>query len=368
MAAAVFNTAFRPINGMISVLAGYVMIISIVAYAVLGLRTRKLSVFVLFVAVLFYNMISFVFMGMVPSLEQYIQSAVMLVSLLLCLLKTPDQYRKSDIRFLFQCNLLLAMVFVLYAYLPVPFKYTRLNEYGYMGFTMGLGNTNSTSILVMGTIMLLVAEMRMGTSRMKKYLNTAVCVLLLGVLWRLESRTCILCIAIFLAGIFFYGKKRIPSKRIFWMAIGISFLSIAAHIWLASIGNIVIFGKPLASGRSALLESAIDQIEQMPWGYLLGRPDIHLFANYHNAPISLFCNIGLFGILLTYFLWSRLCSKIRCNIEKNHIALISYLGLIVFFIESSSEAGVMLGSVPYLVQIAILIKIGIDSEKKTISA
>lgn len=264
----------------------------------------------------------------------------------------PQHYTKRDLKEIFLINKLLSLIYIAYSFLPFPFRYTLANEWGYYAFTLNMGNTNSTSIYMLFSLMLLVIELTQTSIRWQRFLLLCMSACLIYIIVLLKSRMVLACSVV---TIMFVFPKRIRLRR--WHAYLGVFIPVAAiflQMRMGSIGEIIIMGKPLASGRANLFEEYISLLGNDPWSYILGRIGQHKLNNYHNAPLAILMNLGIVGYVCYVVFW---CYTLRTAIEQStctRIQTVATMCLLVFFVHSAAEAAPMIGMVRYGVPIIVL--------------
>lgn len=355
----VLHTLVSPFAGTLTRLCGYVMIIGMVLYSVLGIDFRQANRKIILIFSLFTYGFIMGIAGNVADVSTYYQGLILFTSMLLCIIKRPQQYNVNEKDFFFFLNFCQSIVFCAFTYLPFPYKYTVVNEYGFKGFTMGLGNTNATSMMLLITMMLLVIEIYFTEKKSIRWRNVVVCVLLFRTLWLLSSRTSVLCFIIYVVLLFFLRKGKQFGIKWFWGAVVVSALNIVVQLSLAQMKSIVILGKPLASGRDRMYEDVIARILEYPLDYILGRIDLYGLGNYHNGPLSLVCAFGLIGLIIYYSIWRFAIKEILDR--KEVFAQYTYLALVMVLVSTASEASLLLGGVPFSLQTILLVRLGVDS-------
>ncbi len=364
MLALTMHTMISPWESKIVIIAGYAMILGTWLYAVAGTNFRKVNAKVLLVMwICFYSIICMI-IGNPKTPSALFQSIIAISCFLLCFLRRAEEYRSKDLKFIFDCNLVHAITFAVYTYVPFSFRYTTVNEYGYRAFTMNMGNSNATSISVMFVMILLLIEVYVTQSKTRKWTNILCTLLLTRTLLLLGSRNSIVCVALFMLLAFLYRHGKKFGMLCFWGAVSFSTLSIVVHLVLSQMGEILVFGKSLATGRGVMFEEILNNIQNNPLQFILGRPDLYGFGNYHNGPLSIFCSIGIVGTVFYYAVWKQGMKQICKKSENNTLSALAYFAILSFIVNSGSEAAALMGGVPFSVEIMVLLCIGKGVLKK----
>ena len=165
LVAAVINIALIPIASGVAAYFGYLMIICFWAYALvwtLKNRLIKISILLLFAIVALSAVTSTMYFND-EELRKKIISLVSFISFYWMLslpADTDSQQNNIEFKHLYYSAVALTLVFVIYAFAFPAIAYTPYGAYGYLIFTMGLGNPNGTAVYVLFTAMVLLLALR----------------------------------------------------------------------------------------------------------------------------------------------------------------------------------------------------------------
>lgn len=144
------------------------------------------------------------------------------------------------------------------------------------------------------------------------------------------------------------------------MLIPIGFLFLMIRLG-AFDSDIELMGKSAVTGRPELYEETIRMIMANPFDYVFGSIGLHRLTNSHNAPITIIANFGVLGYLLYWIFWQGEFAEQMNRTHYSNIQRLATFMLIAYMVHSSAEAGVMIGSVIYGLQLVIISRLAKDS-------
>lgn len=255
----------------------------------------------------------------------------------------------------FHGNYALCAMFILYTFGPFGFKMMTVNEYGKQVFSMGLGNPNGVSMLVMVSIIYLILHIADRKKRIPRIIDG---ILILGLsysLYLLSSRTAVFCCLAVLA--FFVLKmdriERIASRIVLFFPI----LMILFQLNISQIDfGFEIFGKAIDTGRSEIYHRVLETMRGNPIHIILGNLCENWFYNAHNCVLTILFTLGLIGVILFLGFWNHQFAILR-RVSKNKLQKIAFFAVIVFMIHASAESMAVIGTVPYSIHVVIIMKI-----------
>jgi len=358
------NISLTPISRSLSVLSGYCLLLLTMALPITATKTPvefkvKPSFFCLILLVIVIAA-SYVAESTALNLD-LLKDVLLLICTYAAIAVDSQPLAKRDLQDIFNLGKVLCLTYVAYTFLPFDFRYTVINEWGDTAFTMSMGNTNATAISVMFCILLLMAEITQTDSVIKKCLNYVLALMLFYTVYLLGSRTVLVCCF----GLVFYPVFHRMRIRKFYLfaAMMMPIVFIGLQIWLASVENIVVLGKPLASGRNEMFAEFLLELQTDPTGYFMGKWGKHRLANAHNAPFAILLNFGVLGLLLYYLFWTFELAEMMNQKVKGSIGSLALVGIMMYFIHSSAEAAPMLGSALYGAEMVIVCRLAKDSFK-----
>lgn len=360
MVAILANITFTPIYQPLAVLAGYCLIILSIALPFTAM-TMPLQLHVkpsMFCLIMLAVVMLSSYALEPASINIDLAKGVLLFYCTYIAIAIDNQrFTKRDLKYIFNIGKILSLIYISYTFLPFPFRYTVVNEWGATGFTMSMGNTNATAISVMFCILLLIGDILYAEKHTTRIVDYILALALMYTVYLLESRTIVACgLVIILFPMF--RKIRIRKWHVY-VALLIPIVFIALQMWLSEREAIVILGKPLASGRHRLYLSYLNSVQSNPLDYFFGKWLVHKLGNYHNAPFAIFMNFGTIGLGLYYIFWY---TELKGMLQKGNspLSTLAIIGVVAFFVHSSAEAAPMLGFVIFGAEMVIICRIAKD--------
>lgn len=267
-------------------------------------------------------------------------------------------YSRRNLKGIFAINKLLSMVFIIYTIGPFPFKYTMNADWGYMEFTLGMGNPNGTALNIMFCIALLVIEIAQEGYWLRRWIKMAMVAFLIYDVVLLASRTVLVCAVLIVAMIWL---KRLPIRA--WyvdVAIAIMFIFVLLQMWLGTKTEILVLGKTVASGRQNLYKGFIDSIIEEPWKFVFGAVGDYRLTNAHNAPLAILLNFGVWGLAAFCLFWRTFLRASIFQTDGSYVQRVAIVVLLAYVIYSSAEAGPMLGMILYSAPLLVISRLAKD--------
>ncbi len=363
MVAQLLYTALLPLSNAGAVLIGYVLLVLsvVLPFELLICASNKLNkrqgliVLLLFVITVANSIVS-LFSISTSEYEEIFKAAVSFFTFLASISICEMEYDRKDLEFHFFINRLISLVYILYTVLPFGFRYTVANKYGYMQFTLSMGNPNGTSTKVMFVIILLAIQFAFNRNRKDRIINATLIAGTLYTLFLLESRTALICtvIGILLLVVF---KFKLSSRvaKLAWIA---PVLFIPVQLFLENFAHIMLLGKSLATGRQDMFSDFIELIIDSPQTYVFGDFAINRLRNYHNIVFAILFNFGIVGIVLYFLFWREEMKKIRTNSPV--IVNCAWIAIVLYIIQSASEAASLSGAFIYGTSIVFLMRLAKD--------
>lgn len=240
--------------------------------------------------------------------------------------------------------LLLSLVFLIYCFTPIANTIyidgvLRNSKY----YVFNLDNPNSAGMYLFGIFSILVINIPVRRFRV---INIALCCAVFYMLFRTNSRACIIA-AIIVAVAALWPKKGYVPKIIILLAwlFPIIFVSLYMFMYDSGVENIEILGKSLFSGRQEVFTAYLSKIEN-GWHFLFGNYGSAGLQNAHNAPLSFYTSLGVVGFIITEAM--LLINTLRINIGTK-VSFVSVFAVLGLFIQSSAEAGMFLGGFPGII-------------------
>lgn len=363
MLAMVINIALVPWGTSWAIVAGYATIILTVLAAFMGMKGKlhielnkgTVGILILFAAMVLGLLVDF------RKLKFNVDFIKIIVSFFCCyglINMKPQKHNQKDLVDIFRINKLLALVYIAYTFLPFSFRYTVVNRWGATAFTMNMGNSNATSILVMFCVAVLCLEFKKESRRGWKIVNAMLILALMYTLILLQSRTAVACMIFVIACIWF---KNLKFKK--WYGVVVLLLPIiyfVLQILLRELEGITILNKELNTGRGEMFVGYIEAIKGAPMRYILGSVVTHQLANYHNAPIAIVSNFGFIGFIGYLIFWNYQFRTLINDSNRTTLQSMAVVVLFAFIIHSSAEASPMLGGIPHSSAVILIVRLAKD--------
>lgn len=279
--------------------------------------------------------------GIYASVDKMIAVFLFVNMLLLIVNSNKFTLFKGTIEWIYWCNVILAGIFVFYSQTTIANKVMAGGGVRYTKFfVFNLDNSNIAGLYLYYIFCILLIGF---ASHKHKTLQTVLIAAVLWMMWMTGTRTCMLA-AIAVALMMFVLRKKIPTIVV-WAVSLFPMIFIYLYLWLYNSGfeNIEIAGKTLFSGRQETFMIYLNKIQGLPQ-ILFGNLGACTFANAHNAPLSFFCSVGIVGLFcIYYFFIKRTLHMNKMDSRSSSVMVACILGI---FIQTSGEAGALLGGFP----------------------
>lgn len=363
MAAMVINIALTPWGTPLIKVAGYATILLTIGAAAVSMQgnlrielnkgTKAILIFLVMMIV--GLLIDFLHLEISFDL---LQSIVCFFSFYILINKKPQIHRAKDLKDIFLINKLLACVYIAYTLLPFSFRYTEVNEWGAMGFTLSMGNTNATAMMAVFCVALLCLEIKRIQKRFHKIVNVIMVLVLLYMLLLLQSRTAMACALLIAICTWFKKLKLRPWYGVVILLVPMAYFIL--QITIRELDGITILGKALNTGRGKLFVEYLSQLKAAPERYIVGSVVTHQFANYHNAPIAILSNFGIIGLIGYLMFWGYQFKTFAVDSQRTAFQSLAAMVLFAFMLHSSAEALPMLGGIPYSSAMILITRLAKD--------
>ena len=351
-----------PFGGLVTILFGYILTAFSVVLPIELLLCSKGSLNrnqMIFISVLLFitiiNSLGSVFQSNTHDWEGTIKAWISFASVMISISVRDIKCTQRDWNFYFNVNRLSSLAFICYTILPFSFRYTSVNEYGNLQFTMSMGNPNATATRVMFCICLLLIQLRVLKGIREKVFNWILVAGLLYTLVMLQCRTAVLCCMV--ACIFVFIKIRISERVMRWVWI-VPVLFIGVQLILERFPVFYFLGKSFFSGRETLYREYITQIVNSPEQFVLGSFIDNRLGNMHNIFFAILFNFGIIGVAFYYWFWYIESKYIAAN--KNPLSNLVAIAIMMFIVQGSSEAATLSGALTYGFMLVLLCRMGKD--------
>ena len=358
------NIVLLPLSATLAVLCGYAILllsawvpIDLMLNGGNRLNKKQTNLVLAFLAVTVINSLLSISSLTFANVEPLVKAFVSFFAFLLALSVGESTYTERDLTFYFTVNRLLSLIFVLYTVIPFDFQRTPVGDYGFMQFTLSMGNPNATATKVLFCVLLLVIQIGISKNDWTRWSNALLVVGLLYTIYRLESRTALAC-AILGIALLVFKKRRVSTRfvNLFWI---VPIVFIPIQFLFERFPMLRLLGKSLVTGRQDMFTDFLSQIDESPLEFLLGSFLEHQLANYHNIFFTVLFNFGIVGVALYYCFWYFESRKIGDHTDK--LANYAWLALSVFIVQSATEAAAMSGSFTFGAIILLINRLSKDT-------
>ncbi len=347
VASMLLNLLMMPINPSISVLIGYVCLLTTVAlpielmlYSENGNNKMQILIIFALISIILLNPMQLSTKLQSQDLVNIIKAVASFFSFLLVLSVKGISYTEKDLKFYFTIIRCFAIVMILYTVIPFDFQYVVINDYGRTQFTLSMGNPNATATKVLFAIIVLGIETLIVKKTFLRWCNVFLITGLMYTLIMLQSRTALLCAVIYIAYALLL-KFRVKKWMVTWVWI-IPLAFIPIQLMLTKLPELEFLDKTLTTGRETLYIDLLELISSSPVRFVLGNFWENQLSNNHNIILSMTLNFGLLGLVMYMWFWRIEISEIKEVTTK--VAQYAWVGWIVFVIHSMAESAVMSGT------------------------
>ena len=251
---------------------------------------------------------------------------------------------KKSVDYLYKTAVILTLIFIVYIFAGIANKATTNGRvWTCRYYVFNLDNSNTAGMYLYAIYCLVL--MGVFEKKDKKLFNLGLLGALLYMIWRTEARTCIAAtFFVTVVGILFKRRKLPKMLEIACFAFPIVF--VFGYLWLFYSGfeDIAMGDKTLFSGRQETFVTYLNFI-RTPIHVFFGNIGEVTFSNAHNGPLAIFCSTGLIGVVSFYYIFIKKVMKAN-EYSKSFMNKMAVVGILGFVIQTSGEAGILLGGFP----------------------
>ncbi len=272
---------------------------------------------------------------------------------LICLLEAQSNIKASErfLKFLSFLNVIICVIFIIYS--KMPFAYDLYFENAYVfgeALTLGFDNPNATAMILMYSAIINIIAFNAKTYN--RIIAIIFQVMLFYLIYQTNSRTAFFCTVV-VTVISCIKIKSIPRVFLYlFMAIPIVYLFVLPYC--KSIGfleDVEILGKTIYSGREDIFIEGLNEFENL-FTWIFGDASVGMFANYHNAALSILLSCGILGLIIYGGIWVKNLVPFMKNTNRvSYVAICSLLGLLL---HSAAESAFLIGTLPYGIMVVTL--------------
>ncbi len=350
------NIIVLPISNFLSILFGYLcFIFSLILPFDLMRHVEKINkkqflLILMLILIVICNSVTILFKEQNVALENPIKMLSVFCTFLLAISVEKTSYFLKDLCFYFRLTRIVSVFLIIYTIFPWDFRYTIIDKYGNLQFTMSMGNPNATAVKVLFCVTIILIEFCILKDDNKKKVNLLIILGLMYTLSKLQSRTSFICALILL---FIVLLLRLRIRR--WMVSVVWIVPIVfvfIQRLLTKIHLLSLFNKPIESGREVLYFNYIDDVFESPVSFVLGNFMNNQLANNHNVFFTILLNFGMIGCIIYFLFWKN--ETCNLNIFSTKIANYAWCALSVFIIHSMAESAMMSGCLTFGICIVLI--------------
>lgn len=253
-------------------------------------------------------------------------------------------YNKTNTKFVFYINILIAIVFSILS--VTKYAYSGIIDNLYLGYS----NPNATAIYLLLNQTILIMFLPMLNKIMWKYFVVGLCIYEEYLIYLTGSRTCLF-VSIIIVVYYLFGKNVKMPKWIIVVAMVFPIIFILAYSNMYVGGkyeDLQILGKELYSGREVYF---LSQMDILTWKNVLGDVRKYHFTNMHNGPLTVIASCGMLGYAWWFLFYYGTIRRYYRDAQNTlqYIALVAILGV---FIHSCSEAALIVAGAHYSIIVA----------------
>ncbi len=255
---------------------------------------------------------------------------------------------------IFWVCVIVSLLFFIYSFTSIAHKgfdkdTGSFREYIY--FVFNLDNSNIAGMYLFLLLCVLVINV---ASRRHKLLLWALIFADFYMIYRTNSRSCIIAAAVVCVVAFIPRLRKMPRGVIVlcWL-FPIVFVSLYMYLYNNGYEDVTILNKSLFSGREKTFVDFLAHIKNR-WHVWFGNLAGSGLFNAHNAPLAYYTSLGLVGAAISELLLLNTAFRINHNTRNAFLAVVAILGC---FVQSSAEASLLLGGYPGSVLLTAIVLI-----------
>ncbi|MEE0929160.1 MAG: hypothetical protein UIG59_08200 [Acutalibacteraceae bacterium] len=211
--------------------------------------------------------------------------------------------------------------------------------------TLSYRNPNETAIYLLVCFITLLVAITTYKKLILKLMFAINAGFIFYLVWLTICRAGIVVCVLAVIGLLFL--KVFPIKRIITrIALIIPIIMVAViYLFNDELVEMQFLGSSVDTNRIGVYEQVFSNLQLHE--IFLGDFATHSFGNLHNAYISIFGTIGIFGVIIyAYFMYHTLMSHTK-SLEYNMSQKMAYIGILLIIIHSAVEAAFFIGGSAY---------------------
>ncbi len=282
------------------------------------------------------------------------------IPLLIC--SYPEARHGKRIRnVVYACFVLLSVFYIVLSF--THFANIYYTDYGerHMSFlTLGYNNPNETAMYLFVCTIVNSCLFMESRQLITKFFSAFLIVSMVALIWHTLSRTSLVVCILYFSCIAMLLKKNIPSFiHTISFIIPIAFF-VVTIIFNEALMNYTLWGESIETGRMDIYMNFLNELNG--WKILIGWYPI-CFENLHNAILTIFATIGIFGTgIYIFFLNTKLRYLLSC-IDAMSVGKYSLLGLYCILIYMSSESAFLISGGAFAVMIFSVYLLSITDDR-----
>ena len=259
--------------------------------------------------------------------------------------------RKIDVNkltlfFTITCALSTAVFFIVSFFIHPEYSVNK-------ELTLGFFNPNQTAMFIFQNLSVILVIMTFCRNRFLKFLLFAVIAFESFEVVMTASRIAVICVAFAIVLGLFKNKIKFSGNMVtIFMLLPLIFVFLieimySNHVW----ENVEILGKPFYSGREEMFSNFFVELLKNP---IFGNYARYQLSNSHNAYLAVLLSLGLVGFIVFIVFYFYIINGFRKTIV-NPVQKVAFIGILLIFIESTSEAALLVSGSMYAAATSTLI-------------
>lgn len=270
---------------------------------------------------------------------------VAFMNALMFVLYSPEiRISRRAFDYIYYVSVILLLIFLVYSFTNLAHKVETDGLIWYCDyFVFNLDNSNTAAMYLYGLMGIILINYK---TRSNKLFNIFLIGISIYLIIGTKTRTCLFAAVVAVILYFWFKNRKIPKIIVFGVYL-FPIIFVGIYLWLYGSGmeNFIIGEKTFFSGRQNVYTSYLANI-QTGSQILFGNIGEVTFTNAHNGPLAIFCSTGLVGVLVFYYIHLRTVFRALNEHKLNSVNIISICCILGIIIQTSAEAGMLLGGFP----------------------
>lgn len=261
------------------------------------------------------------------------------------------------------CFVLLSVFYIALSF--THFSNIYYTDYGerYMSFlTLGYNNPNETAMYLFVCMIVNSCLFMESHKLITKLFSAFLIVSIVVLIWRTLSRTSLVVCILYIFLLLCCRKKKIPSFIHTISFIIPSAFFVITIVFNEALMNYTLWGESIETGRMDIYMNFLNELNG--WKILIGWYPV-CFENLHNAILTIFATIGIFGTGIYIFFLNTKLRYLLSYIDAMSVEKYSLLGLYCILIYMSSESAFLISGGAFAVMVISVYLLSITDEQNS---